>query len=282
MSKEKGISRRQFLKLALGASAATAVGEILKNLPENELVLVDEIINNMVAFPPLPSEEKKTPGMASINSSKELGGDSEVYSLMKEFPFVGFRVNGQEVINVFGEDKPSVIGITPLEIKYGPDDKPFWDPDPNNVSSFVLPPQSISKDFVGNCLFIHNYSLIPFGIYKGVYRSERGRVLVGNNGAYRKDTRPIGVLRYPLSPNTQDELIFYGKRTDQGETIPDMDNQLSFKCVKADIMPAKSANELIANRANSDMLYVMSCYPPEWSRIDEPPPGRVLMVMEKS
>jgi hypothetical protein len=280
MSKEKGISRRKFLKLALGASAAASVGELLWNLPENELVLVDEIINNKVAFPPLPSEEKKTPGMASINFSKEFGGDSEVYSLMRRFPFIGFRINGQEVINVFGEDKPSVIGITPLEIKYGPDGKPFWDPDPNNVSSFVLPPQSISKDFSGNCLFIHNYSLIPFGIYKGVYRSERGKVLVGNKGAYCKDTRPIGVLRYPLSPNAQDEIIFYGKKQDQ--FLPDLENQRSFKCVEADIMSANAANELVVNKSDPDILYVMSCYPPEWSRIDEPPPGRVLMVMEKS
>jgi hypothetical protein len=288
MSEKKEFSRREILRyLAAGGLAATGTvrlaDKVYKELREpTNFVKVDKRVlsGGDCDFPPAISRvsNKRASGLAKSINSPEKGGQGEVYRELVSHPYVGFEINGRVLMNVFNEGakKPSLIHASSLSYDYDEQGKGFWDKEPSIVSAFIVAPGVYGPKFHGNWLFIHNHSLLPFGIYHGVYEDKQGNKFIGKKGAYKHGVEPIGILRYPIAPGTNDRLLLYG--INDKNAGPNLEDMTSYRCTEADIMAASVADKIIVDKSDRDILYVQTCYPPEQFDF---PGGRVVLEMTK-
>ncbi|MDD3679717.1 MAG: hypothetical protein PHX72_02595 [Candidatus Shapirobacteria bacterium] len=236
-------------------------------------------------FLPNRNISSKAPGLASMPKDifhmPERGGISRIYDILNDYPWVSLEVNGA----------PISIGSSPLvnlisrSLWTQEGNSGRWEPDPSLRQAFTLEPGWGSS--LGNCFGFHNSFLKEYGVYEGVYRdTDSGKVYTGQTGFNRLGVHKIiGIVRYPLIPNSSDDrLVLYPSKCNVSRQMlgPDVTGKkVYFRCVEAGLLSAKEADKKGWWNKEGDFLYLLSCYPPEYSDLTPPPPGRLLMKLEQ-
>jgi len=290
-------SRRKFLEYAVAGLGSFLLPGYNPKQPLSEKVskkfnyieapneVIQAVSNNEgTPFASLPdrSNRNKAPGLASVSKEAlhvpEKGGTSRIYEILNEYPWVSLKVNGK---SVFNGPNPLVSFIShSLWIEDG--DSSHWKPNPNFRQAFTLEPSWGSSS--GNCFGFHNGYLKEYKTYEGVYENSDGQIFIGLEGFKRKDTHIIGLNRYPLAPNSNDRLVLYPSRYNNNGQIIGTDfteRSVSFKCVEAKLLPAAEGDKKGWWNEDPNSLYLLSCYPPEYSELEPPPPGRLLMKLKQ-